>query len=400
MFYRRGTTFEELPNDIIYDLFEYFTVDELNHSFFSLNRRYDSLLSQCQHLQLVLCNPDDIQYRVRKDFILEHVSKLVVEHSKTFHQTIDPKLLANIRCLVLAKPTRQQWDFIDGSLFPNLQRLHLMDSVFTYRTEKICQNVFSSTFSYLYSCSLSHVPFEETNLWQTSLSLRVLEVNVMDTRVYGRILTSCPNLLKLKIRLRENYDVKSMPALTSIHEHRHLRILCLVPMNPINCDFIDYFLRFVPNLESFALRTMDSRPSYVPMTTLNDLLDHRTPRLKRIQLRLSIADELRRNERLMKTDHRLLREREVRFNLHQPWSLIISSSCWKEIPDDGFKFLRHARVFELRWHVVSMFAQFEMSASLCLSSSNKIGIKLSSVLRVCVLRRSVHLQGEKKLFAD
>lgn len=321
------TTFESLPDDVIYEVFKYFSMDELNDSFVSLNSRYDSILTQCKHLKIVVTNPENILYRVRQDFIYEHASTLIVEHPKSFHQSIHQRILLNIRSLILAKPTRQQWDFIDASLFPNLQHLHLIDSIFTYRTEKLCQLIFSSTFSNLHTCSLPHVPYDETNHWQTSQTLRVLDVNVMNIRVYERILLSCPNLLKFRIKLNENYDQISTLSLASPMQHRCLRVLWIIPMNPINCDLIEYFLRFVPNLESFTLKTADSRPSYVPLATLSELLLQRTPRLRRIRLNFSLTDELRRNERLMKTDHHLLREREVRFNLHQPWSLIVSNRC-------------------------------------------------------------------------
>ena len=78
-------TFEDLPNEIITEVFEYFTFDELCQTFSSLNGRLDVLLSNDQHRQIVLRTPEDCARHLGR-YLLPKRLTVSVAHSKKFFE--------------------------------------------------------------------------------------------------------------------------------------------------------------------------------------------------------------------------------------------------------------------------------------------------------------------------
>ncbi len=76
-------TFEDLPNEIFQDIFEYFDLYELYKTFSRLNSRIESIIKNCQCFQITLHTPDDINHPAYRYFNLK-IQTVIVKHSKYF----------------------------------------------------------------------------------------------------------------------------------------------------------------------------------------------------------------------------------------------------------------------------------------------------------------------------
>ena len=318
---RHRCNFEDLPNEIIGEVFRYFTFDELCETFSSLNVRLDALLSSEPYLQIILSKPQDFARYLALCF-LPTLLTVIVDHSKKFFDPQGDSLLRNIRCLILEQPVREQWDSIQPCHFPNLERLDLINSVFTYRTEALCRLIFSNAFPFLTTCTLSHVRYEANNQWTTSLHLRSLHIYTLDARVYSQVLVACPNLFRLRLELGGDYKQHASSLIDAPRTHLRLRQLILVPSSSILSALIDALLAFVPHLEYFSLKANHRQPSCLPINTLASILEQRASRLTRIRIHLTLPDELCRNGR-MHTDYRLFKHFKLHSRLDQPSTVLI-----------------------------------------------------------------------------
>jgi hypothetical protein len=282
--------FEQLPNEIIHELFEYFDIYELYRTFSRLNSRLDSLITNFKFLQIMFYSIEDINHPIHRYF-LPKIKTLIINHSKNFYDPIK-FYLSSIRCLILRRPSREQWDSIRPIYFPYLERLYLINSIFAYRTEEFCRLIFSNRFPLLHTCSLPFVSYDENNQWTYSPALRSLQINLWDIRVYTQILAACPNLIRFKMELSGGNNQEQISISNSDQKHSTLRYLALRSSNPITCELMDSILSFVPNLEHFLLRTIHQRPSYVPIDTLASIFQDRTPRLHRININLTLPESL------------------------------------------------------------------------------------------------------------
>ena len=316
-------TFEDLPNEVITEVFEYFTFDELCQTFSSLTRRLDALLCNDQHRQIILQKPKDCAHHLGRSLLPKRLT-VSVAHSKKFFEPEESSLLENIHCLILEQPTREQWDSIQPGLFPNLTRLHLINSVFTYRTEELCRLIFSNAFPHLTTCTLSHVHYELNHQWTISLHLLSLHIYTWDVRVYSQVLLACPNLFRFTLELtRDNNEhIRSLFATTKTH--LQLRQLILRPSSPITIELIDALLSFVPNLDYLSLKANHRQSSCIPVPTFVSVLEHRVPRLARVRIHLTLPDELCSSIRVH-TTYPLFKDLELHSTLNGPSTLFVAA---------------------------------------------------------------------------
>ncbi|CAF1006936.1 unnamed protein product [Adineta ricciae] len=306
---------EELPNEILHELFEYFDIYELYKIFSKLNSRFDGLLKSFPHLQLILHSSDDFDHPVHR-YLLLSIKTLVINHSKDLCNSSIIQSLSHIRCLILCQPTRQQWNAIIPEDFPHLERLYLINSRFAYRTEQLCQLIFSNSFPSLCSCSLPHISYEPENLWTKSYRLRSLQASIWDIRVYMQILYTCPNLSHLKISLGGAAQTDDFPFDSNTFSHSALQNLVFHHSKPITCQFMDSLLSCTPNLDHFSFRVDHYRPSHVSVNDLAHILQHRVPKLRSIRFDMVVPHNLAYSDE-MQTKHQLFRSLKVQMEVDQ-----------------------------------------------------------------------------------
>jgi hypothetical protein len=301
--------FERLPNEIFHELFEYFDAYELYRIFSRLNSRIDLLIKNFRYLQIILYSIEDIDHPINRYF-LSKTPTLIINHCKQFFDPIK-FIFPSIRCLILCQPARVQWDSIQPIVFPNLQRLYLINSVLVYHTEQICRLLFSNEFTCLHTCSLPFVAYEENNQWTGAPLLQSLQVNFWDIRVYQQILDTCPNLIRLKIEFTGGHNQEKLSISDSDKQHSTLRCLSFRSSTAITCELIDSILFFVPNLQQFSLNATYQRPSNIPINTLASILQDRVPKLTRINIDITLPKNLCHQEK-PNTNYLLFKSYQIR----------------------------------------------------------------------------------------
>jgi len=316
-------TFEQLPNETFHELFEYFDIYELYKTFSRLKSRIDSLITNFKYLQIILDSFEDLDHPINRYFFPK-TKTLIINHSKKF---FDPTnfIFSSIRCLILCRPTREQWDSIKPFSFPHLERLYLINSTFAYRTEQICRLIFSNKFPFLHTCSLPRVSYEMDNQWTCSPYLRSLQINSWDICVYTQILDTCPNLIRFKIELSGGTSQEKFSLLNSNKKYSNLQYLALRSSNPITCEFIDTLLSFVPNLQHFLLHANHQKPSYIPLDTFASIFQDRLPKLNCINIDISLPENLCCQENI-NTKYLLFKSYKIQPELIRPSRLIIVGS--------------------------------------------------------------------------
>lgn len=319
----RHLTFEDLPNEIFHELFEYFSIYELYRTFTRLNSRIDSLIKNFRFLQIILHSLDDFDQPVHRYF-LPKVNTLIINHSKTFFDPIKT-ILPSIRCLILCKPTREQWNAIQPDLFPSLRRLYLINSVFVYQTEQLCRLIFSDRFPVLSLCSLPFVAYEEQNQWTSSPALQSLNISLWDIRVYKQILYSCPNLIRLKIQITGGTNPEQLIMSDTDRKHSNLQSFTLRSVKSITCELIDSMLFFVPHLTQLIINVTDQRTSFIPLNRLANIFYDRISMLNDLKIDITIPKRLYSEEKL-NSNYPLFQTLRIESDLIGPARLIIFGS--------------------------------------------------------------------------
>ena len=114
------SSIETLPNELLTVIFEYISPDDLYHTFFNQNSRFNSIITYLKHLHLILEEDWDNDEHYIPCFIAQ-ISSLIIKHDKP----IDFSLYSNIRSLKLSMPTFSQCNAIQPCLLPNLEHLFI-----------------------------------------------------------------------------------------------------------------------------------------------------------------------------------------------------------------------------------------------------------------------------------
>ena len=295
-------TIELFPNELLIELFEYISPNDLYKSFFNLNFRLNSIINSLQNLHLTFHEDWDTKER-SVPFFASQISTLIIKHD----ELVDFSYYSNIRSLKLSMPTANQCDAIQPLLLPNLKHLYISNFFFSDKSEQLCRFIFSSSFPRLRTCHIDRMTFSHFHPYYSS-SLRQLTISpcTWKSNLYKQIFTGCPNLTYLRIiRLRNSYLELSS---SFIHPHiclRHLHIhFYSIGNNWYNQ--IEWFLSLTPNLEGLTL-SIDQNDTRIefPFDLFACLLTQRVPCLTDLKARIPLNKFLSKELDLIKQLHPL-----------------------------------------------------------------------------------------------
>lgn len=227
------TSFESLPTEILFQVYEYFDVRALYILFFNLNRRFNELLRFYPCAALRYQSPDDHLPLVGQTDFAERLRSLTIHSANRF--PFDE--FRHLRRLTLWYPTDEQLtDLRDVSL----NDLQLLSVTYTVAKASICalyERIFSNGFPSLRKCFLfgRETP-RQTSAWRSSPRLEFVHLSWN----FSSVLHACPNLLALNLSLATYpQSVRPLPprhgqlrsfrlTLTSIHwihDENYLQIL-------------------------------------------------------------------------------------------------------------------------------------------------------------------------------
>lgn len=239
----KSLTFESLSNELLIKLFRYFDTADIFQSFYNLNSRFNTLIQSLNHLQLIISKDHNF---LDLNLFSSHIHSLIILDD------VDINLLnfKNLHRLILHYPSSTLLEQCELDILSNLEYLSIPNILFGM--SPIFQKIFSNKFPHLKSCHLFGFETIETILpWTQTSSLRILKIGLIDFHVYKSILSSCPNLYHLKLKLFQSYL-----KLSDIRTHSNLRQLEIhSEINDwrYNDQLIDIFLGCVSNLEQLSI---------------------------------------------------------------------------------------------------------------------------------------------------
>ncbi|CAF2529133.1 unnamed protein product [Rotaria sp. Silwood2] len=236
-------TFESLLNEVLINIFKYLNTSDIFQSFYNLNFRFNSLIQSLNNLHLTISEDNQsIDINLFSSYI----------HSLITIGNVDINLhhFKNVRRLILHYPTNKLLKQLDVDILPYLEYLSIPDVLFDMSS--IYQKIFSNTFPNLKFCNLFGFETIETILkWTQISSLRILKIGLIDFHVYKAILSACPNLYYLQLKMFQSYL-----KLSHIQTHSNLKKLEIyseISDWHYNDQLIDIFLGCVSNLEQLSI---------------------------------------------------------------------------------------------------------------------------------------------------
>jgi hypothetical protein len=227
------STLEMLPNEILLDIFKYFTARELYRVFHNLNSRFKLIINGVPNLHLMITGNDQpIGLPFRR------VIKLDLDRV----QYIDLRRFSSIHSLKWISPSdtqvRKLYSF---TYFPHLRQLSIYQMQDLSSIARLHQFIFSNGFPFLRKCNLSRVDISYS--WTLSPSLRSISIRLLDDdQIFERILASCPNLIRFDFQISRRIQIRS----SNTFQHFNLKKLHLT--GPLSSQSLDNILARVPAL--------------------------------------------------------------------------------------------------------------------------------------------------------
>ncbi len=180
---------DDLPDEIfLYEIFPLFSWEELYHSFFGLNQRFNIILQSSNHLNFTV-DTTTIKHHSALTFFASCITYLTVCLG---HFDITP--FSALRSLTLQYPSLHQRNSIRPENFPHLEYLNLS---YPLEDSILLNLIFSNAFKSLKGCQFDRTVTDHS--WHGSPNLRSLSISVNGAGETICVLRACPNISRLNI---------------------------------------------------------------------------------------------------------------------------------------------------------------------------------------------------------
>jgi len=242
---------EHLPNEIFFEIFQYFDAQDLFQSFYNLNFHFNILLQSLNNLSLTLNTSHSNEIHLYDD-IAPYIDILIIYD----RIQINLNYFSKLRRLILLQPTYELLKQLEINHLPYLEHLFIR---LGNRLENDSNKIFFNGFPDLKSCCLYQTGLLTiSSSWIPMFSLRILKIGDIDLLIYKSILLSCPNLYFLKFT-RLISDHKLIDTIRHIHLKKLVIVIPWFEELFEDCDMNSY-ISCVPNLEQLTIhRTNESR---------------------------------------------------------------------------------------------------------------------------------------------
>lgn len=245
-----STKFEQLPNEILTDIFDYFESDELFQLFFNLNLRFNQLLQSLTNLCFIPLLPQPEEYEFYQ-ILTPSISNLQLISECKINLSDFP----NLRRMKFLNPSSFQLEQILTKQFPYLEYLTIedIDYLFLYEViNDLYPRVFNNDFPRLQSCKLPSSDFNFNESILTHLThLHTLQIGIINFTDYQLILSICPNLYFFQFTIyRSHKDSHSI----EIHPNvKQMFIEFGYGISIFDDNFIDDYFKCVPDLNKLVI---------------------------------------------------------------------------------------------------------------------------------------------------
>lgn len=267
-------TFETIPDEILLGIFKYLNTIDIFRSFYNLNFRLNTLIQSLNNLHLFISEESPC-------YDILHIYPYIYSLATSGEVNINLHQFKNLHRLVLYHPSDSLLEQLNVTYLPELEHLSIPDILFGMSS--INQKIFSNRFPNLKFCNLFGCETIETILkWTQTYSLYTLKIGYVDFHVYKAILSSCPNLYHLSLKMFQSYLKLSH---ICIHLHlKKLEISSEINDWHYNDQLIDNFLQCVPNLEQLSITRSISSSNIIDLIPdydwLSSMISIRLPILR------------------------------------------------------------------------------------------------------------------------
>jgi len=288
---------EDLPVEMLIEIFRYLSVHELYFSFSQLNIRLNSILKSLSNLILVTTSHCDSVFSFFNSFTLVRI-QFINSTSSSLSQFNFSKFIG-IRSFIIFRsihsdryiePIEQLEQFICPTLCPHLQSLRI-----PYCSQALADWIFTGAFPYLKICHLYDTSYQRIILPSSTINtlptLRQLTIQERNEDELEKILLLCPNLSYLDFSC--NCALLSFIHIkTPYSSLKRLRLSRLKHFLFHNGRF-DFLLSFFPNLTHFDL-TVDQCHLYddderIDFVQIAQYLQRRLPHLISLEWRIYVT---------------------------------------------------------------------------------------------------------------
>ena len=239
--------FELMCDEILIEIFEYFSIKDLYNSFVHLNFRLNLLLRDV-HLGINFNDNDQFDIKsvnyFRKEIVYLHIDSNPMINLNCFN---------NLRSLSIYLPTRNQLLAINNRIMPKLTRLWI--GIIQSNDQKILyENFFGENcLGKLRFCYLFQMNFDQDFLsFSISSNIRRLIISNIQTKDILSILSFFPSLYQLSIGINDQNEFSTNNLTKNLH--RNLRILKIEFLENISSlNDLKILLSFVPYVEQCTL---------------------------------------------------------------------------------------------------------------------------------------------------
>lgn len=186
--------FEQLPNELIINIFDYMKIADLVEIFSNLNSRFKQLFQSYKNINLILYRNQTYDKQISSEQIIRLVI-VTLDH-------IDLTKFSQIRSLKLNLANENHLQQIQADRFPHLTYLSISPTFSSQSTQVIVQQIFSNKFSHLRYADLGQI---DTPLSYSQVpSLRSLVLITQNINFISLILQICLQLTHLQIKITGN----------------------------------------------------------------------------------------------------------------------------------------------------------------------------------------------------
>ena len=257
---------EDLPNELLFDVFEYLDTRDLYQGFWGFNHRLNDLLNSLKNLSLIMEKNDPLLLDV-------FASRIVRLEINTWHE-IDLNRFGNLKWLKLSRTTRNQVMKIRPEIFPKLVYLSLSLAFDFWSSTQLAQEVFSNGFPSLRHVDLGRIDIPYTHTWALSPRLRSVSVCSSDPIIVPLILAACPRLHRLQVQIFGDCHRIDLPSLRLNHPLQRFTFMDFYGI--ITLNDLNLILTYVPNVNYLHLTLFE-----ISFTNLTHMLISRLNRLER-----------------------------------------------------------------------------------------------------------------------
>jgi hypothetical protein len=267
---------ENLPNELLIEIFEYVDLRDLFDGFGGLNKRINDLIRSLQNLSLNLQRDEPILIAL----FANQIHRLVVNT----WQDINLYQFPYLHSLVLHQITGNQLRQIRSEFMPSLVYLSTSSIPEFSLMPQLAQRIFSNQMPSIQHVDLGHVHVPYLRTWSQSPSLSSISVHSTDPTIIPFILNSSPNLIYLHVHfLMDTIPIFRNPP--AIANHRLKQFILSDPYHQLSFNHIYTLLSFIPNLRTIRLHFLCK----IPFIRLAKSLLNRLPYLQRFDCNIDDA---------------------------------------------------------------------------------------------------------------